>query len=130
MAPLPTPSELEILQVIWRTGPTTVRAVHRTLARNRDIGYSTVLKFMQIMTEKGTLVRDETVRPQIYTAAKPQEHTQRGIVRDLVDRAFGGSSISLVMKALSDRTASADELRQVRELLDALERRPARQKRP
>src|ERR1041384_6787811 len=95
---LPTASELEILQVIWQRGPTTVREVYRTLAQDREIGYSTVLKFMQIMTEKGSLIRDETVRPQIYSPAKPQRHTQRGILRDLAARAFGGSSASLVMQ--------------------------------
>ena len=118
---LPTSSELEILQVIWQRGPSTVRDVYRTLAEEREIGYSTVLKFMQIMTEKGSLVRDESVRPQIYRAALPQHQTQRGIIRDLVTRAFGGSSASLIMQALSDRRASAEERRQIRELLDTLD---------
>jgi len=118
---LPTSSELAILQVIWQRGPSTVREVYRTLAADREIGYSTVLKFMQIMTDKGTLVRDGTVRPQVYRAARPQRDTQRGIIRDLVSRAFGGSSASLVMQALSDRKASADERRQIRALLDALD---------
>ena len=118
---LPTSSELEILQVIWQRGPSTVREVYRTLATDREIGYSTVLKFMQIMTEKGSLVRDETVRPQVYRAARPRRHTQQGIVRDLIARVFGGSSASLVMQALSDRRATADERRQIRELLDALD---------
>ena len=118
---LPTSSELAILQVIWQRGPSTVREVYRTLAADREVGYSTVLKFMQIMTDKGTLVRDGTVRPQVYRAARPQRDTQRGIIRDLVSRAFGGSSASLVMQALSDRKASADERRQIRALLDALD---------
>jgi BlaI family penicillinase repressor len=121
--PLPTASELEILQVIWRRGPTTVREVYRTLSKDRDIGYSTVLKFMQIMTDKGTLVRDESVRPQIYQAARPREQTQRGILRDLASRAFGGSSVSLVMQALSDRRATAEERRQIRALLDEMDKR-------
>jgi predicted transcriptional regulator len=118
---LPTASELEILQIVWQRGPSTVREVYRTLAAERTIGYSTVLKFMQIMTEKGSLVRDESVRPQVYRAARPQRDTQRGIIRDLVGRAFGGSSASLVMQALADRKATAEERRQIRALLDALD---------
>jgi predicted transcriptional regulator len=121
-APHPTASELEILQVIWQRGPSTVREVYRILAEDRDVGYSTVLKFMQIMTEKGTLVRDESVRPQVYSAAKPQQHVQKGIVRDLIARAFGGSPVTLVMQALSDGKANADERQQIRELLDSLDK--------
>ncbi len=120
-ASLPTSSELEILQIIWQLGPTTVREVYRTLAREREIGYSTVLKFMQIMTEKGSLVRDETVRPQLYRAAQPRQKTQRGIVRNVIDRAFGGSSASLIVQALADRRSTAEERRQIRELLDKLD---------
>jgi predicted transcriptional regulator len=121
-APHPTSSELEILQVIWLRGPSTVREVYRTVAQDRDVGYSTVLKFMQIMTEKGTLVRDESVRPQIYRAAKPQQQVQKGIVQDLIDRAFGGSPVTLVMQALSDGKANADERQQIRALLDSLDK--------
>ena len=119
--PLPTSSELEILRVIWKRGPSTVREVYRTMEQEREIGYSTVLKFMQIMTEKGSLVRDETVRPQVYRTARPERQIQQGIVRDLVARAFGGSSASLAMQALSDRKASPEERRQIRELLDAMD---------
>ncbi len=124
---LPTSAELEILQVIWRLGPSTVRAVYRTLAKEREIGYSTVLKFMQIMTEKGTLVRDETVRPQIYRPAKGQRQVQQGILRDLVTRVFGGSPVSLVMQVLSDSKSKPDERQQIRALLDSLEK-PQRKK--
>ena len=120
---LPTSSELEILRVIWQRGPSTVREVFKTLEQEREIGYSTVLKFMQIMTDKGSLVRDESVRPQIYRAARPQRQIQQGIVRDLVSRAFGGSAARLAMQALSDKKASAEERRQIRELLDAMEDR-------
>ena len=119
---LPTASELEILRVIWKRGPSTVREVYRTLAGEREVGYSTVLKFMQIMTDKGLLLRDESVRPQLYRTAQPQQRTQRSIVRDLVARAFGGSSASLALQALSDRRATADERRKIRELLDSLDR--------
>jgi len=117
----PTASELEILHVIWRRGPSTVREVYRTLQEDRDIGYSTVLKFMQIMTDKGTLVRDEAVRPQVYRAARPQRQTQMGIVRDLASRVFGGSSAALAVQALSDKKATPEERRQIRELLDAMD---------
>jgi predicted transcriptional regulator len=126
--PLPTSSELEILRVIWQRGPSTVREVYKTLEQEREIGYSTVLKFMQIMTDKGSLIRDETVRPQVYRAARPQRQIQQGIVRDLVSRAFGGSAASLAMQALSDKKASAEERRQIRELLDAMDDRAKEKK--
>jgi BlaI family penicillinase repressor len=100
------------------------------MAQDRDVGYSTVLKFMQIMTEKGTLVRDETVRPQIYRSARPQRQVQKGILRDLVARAFGGSPVSLVMQVLSDTQASADERRQIRTLLDSLDAEKPQRKKP
>jgi len=127
--PLPTSAELEILRVIWKRGPSTVREVYKTLEQEREIGYSTVLKFMQIMTDKGSLVRDETVRPQVYRAARPERQTQQGIVRDLVSRAFGGSSASLAMQALADKKASPDERRQIRELLDAMDGGSKKEKR-
>jgi BlaI family transcriptional regulator, penicillinase repressor len=128
--PLPTPSELEILQVIWLRGPSTVREVYRTLAQSRTTGYSTVLKFMQIMTDKGMLVRDESVRPQMYRPAQPQRHVQKGIVQDLVARAFGGSSFTLVMQALSDSKANDEERRQIRALLDSLNSPGSRRRKP
>jgi BlaI family penicillinase repressor len=123
---LPTTSELEILRVIWQRGPSTVREVYRTVAVDRAVGYSTVLKFMQIMTEKGTLLRDESVRPQVYRAARPRRDTQRFLVRDLIARVFGGSSASLVMQALADQKATPDERRQIRELLDTLDGKGSR----
>jgi len=118
---LPTSSELEILRIIWQRGPSTVREVYLTLARERKVGYSTVLKFMQIMTDKGSLIRDDSVRPQRYRAAQPRHQTQRGIIRDVIDRAFGGSSATLIVQALSDRRSTADERQQIRELLDKLD---------
>jgi len=120
---LPTASEMEILRVIWDRGPSTVREVYNTLRAERDVGYSTVLKFMQIMTRKGSLVRDERVRPQIYRAPQARESTQRTIVRDLVSRVFGGSPASLVMQALSDQKSGPDDRRRIRELLDELDRK-------
>ena len=118
---LPTTSELAILRVIWQRGPSTVREVYRTLAVDREVGYSTVLKFMQIMMEKGTLLRDESVRPQVYRAARPRSDTQRFLVLDLIARVFGGSSASLVMQALADQKATPYERRQIRKLLDTLD---------
>jgi BlaI family transcriptional regulator, penicillinase repressor len=126
--PLPTSAELEILRVIWERGPSTVREVYKTLEQEREIGYSTVLKFMQIMTEKGSLIRDESVRPQIYRPARPQKQIQQGIVRDLVSRAFGGSAASLAMHALADKKSSAEERRQIRELLDAMDNKNVERK--
>jgi BlaI family penicillinase repressor len=128
---LPTSSELAILQVIWQHGSMTVREVYRAMAQDRDIGYSTVLKFMQIMTEKGMLVRDETVRPQVYRSARPRHQVQKGILRDLVARAFGGSPVSLVMQLLSDTTPTSDERRRIRALLESLDAgRPRRRRKP
>jgi predicted transcriptional regulator len=127
---LPTSSELEILQVIWQRGPSSVREVYRTLALDRDVGYSTVLKFMQIMTDKGILVRDESVRPQIYRPARPQSQVQKGILRDLITRAFGGSPVSMMMQLLSDTKASAEERKQIRALLDSLDTNTSARRKP
>jgi predicted transcriptional regulator len=123
--PLPTSSELEILRVIWDRGPSTVREVYRAMPQAREMGYSTVLKFMQIMTDKGSLIRDETVRPQVYRPARAQQQIQRGIVRDLVARAFGGSAVTLALHALSDKKTSAEDRQQIRALLDALDAKSA-----
>jgi len=120
-ADLPTDSELEILKVLWRHGPSTVRQVFNHLEETRNIGYSTVLKFMQIMTDKGSLVRDQSVRPQIYRPAESERQTQKGILRDVLNRAFDGSPGNLVLQALSSRKTSAEERRQIRELLDRQE---------
>jgi BlaI family transcriptional regulator, penicillinase repressor len=120
-APRPTPAELEILGVLWDDGPSTVREVHERLAKDRPTGYTTVLKLLQIMTEKGLVSRDEAARAHVYEARAPREQTQRLLVRDLLDRAFGGSSAKLVMQALSARKAPREELARIRELLDRLE---------
>jgi predicted transcriptional regulator len=117
----PTDAELAILRVIWRRGKSTVRQVHEELSRGREMGYTTVLKLMQIMTEKGLLERDETERTHVYQTRLTQEQTQEQLVGDLLEKAFGGSASKLVMRALSARPASADELVQIRQLLDELE---------
>ena len=117
----PTDAELAILRVIWRRGPSTVRQVHEVLSQDREIGYTTVLKLMQIMTEKGLVERDESERTHVYQAMLTQEETQQQLVGDLLDKAFGGSASDLVMQALSAKPASADELARIRELLDELE---------
>ncbi len=120
----PTDSELKILGVIWQHGPKTVREVHDLLIKQEEIGYTTVLKFMQIMTDKELLVRDTSVRPQVFSAAQPQMQTQGVILRDLVDRVFAGSAGRLALQALSTRKSSPEELREIRALLDKLEGEP------
>jgi BlaI family transcriptional regulator, penicillinase repressor len=117
----PTPAELEILGVLWKRGPSTVRDVQEALDQERPTGYTTVLKLLQIMTEKGLVRRDETNRAHVYAASLPEDHTQRQLVRDLVDRAFGGSAMKLVMHALSSRKASAGEIAHIRRMLDDME---------
>lgn len=116
--PRPTDAELEILRVLWEQGPTTVRHVHEALARTRDTGYTTTLKLMQIMADKGLVTRDESARTHIYEARVSQEHTQRQLVNDLVDRAFGGSAAELVLRALSSHKTSDKELLEIRKLID------------
>ncbi len=123
--PRPTETELEILRVLWKHGPSTVRDVHKILNKEREteVGYSTTLKMFQVMTQKGLVDRDETVRPQIYTTRVPQEQTQRQLVKDLLKRAFGGSPRQLVMHALSTEEATDEELEQLEQLLDKFEER-------
>src|SRR5262245_56882294 len=120
--PRPTDAELAILRVLWRLGPSTVRQVQETLNQGRETGYTTVLKLMQIMTEKGLVERDESDRSHVYRASVKAEQTQRQLVDDLLERAFGGSDRQLVMQALTGKKTSAMELAQIRKLLDELER--------
>jgi BlaI family transcriptional regulator, penicillinase repressor len=117
--PRPTDGELGILRVLWERGPSTVRQVHDVLSRERPTAYTTALKLLQIMTDKGLVRRDETDRSHVYHARLTEDQTQRQLVRDLLDRAFGGSSSKLVMQALATRRASAEELSEIRRLLDA-----------
>lgn len=118
--PRPTDAELAILRVLWRRGPSTVKQVHEELARRSPSVYTTTLKLLQIMTEKGLVTRDESQRAHLYTARLPEEETQTQLVGDLLDRAFEGSAGRLVMRALSSRPASAAELEEIRKLLDRL----------
>lgn len=115
--PIPSNSELAILHILWRKGPQTVRAVHDSLPRERDIGYTTVLKTMQLMAEKKLVTRDETERSHVYVAAVEEKSIKRRLVSDLLDRAFDGSAAELVMQALSDSPASAEDLKKIRQLL-------------
>ncbi len=117
----PTEAELKILRVLWERGTLTVREVFDDLARGEEIGHTTVLKLMQIMTEKGLVERDASVRPQLFRAARPRRQTQRQLLRQLLDRAFGGSPGSLVLQALSMRKSTPEELAEIRRVLDELE---------
>lgn len=117
-APRPTDAELAILRILWDRGPSTVRQVHEILAVERPAAYTTALKLLQIMTEKGLVERDARDRTHIYRTRLSEETTQRQLVRDLVDRAFAGSSSKLVMQALATKRASAEELRDIRKAID------------
>lgn len=118
--PKPTPGELEILRVLWSRGPSTVRDVYEALGA-RDTGYTTALKLLQIMADKGLVARDETARAHVYSARVEEADTQRQLVRELLDRAFGGSAAKLVMQALAARRASPEEIAGIRRMLDELE---------
>jgi predicted transcriptional regulator len=118
--PRPTDRELAILGILWDKGPSTVREVNEAMSRDEDIGYTTTLKLMQIMTDKGLLLRDESERTHIYRTAIPEEKMQRQLVGDLLNRAFSGSAEKLVMRALSAKKVSAKELARIRKLLNNL----------
>jgi BlaI family penicillinase repressor len=119
--PKPTAAELEILRVLWRRGPSTVHEVQPELARGSRVGYTTVLKLLQIMFEKGLVTRDGSSRPHVFKAAVPEGRVKNRLVTDLLDQVFDGSAISLVMQALSTKGATPDEVRQIRQLLDEIE---------
>src|SRR5260370_15353068 len=119
--PKPTAAELEILRVLWECGPSPVREVQRTLNKIKPTGYTTVLKFLQIMTDKGLVTRDEKQRPQIYHSRYRREHTQRQLLHDLVQRAFGGAVKPRVLQALAGRKSSREELEEIEKLLDRVE---------
>src|SRR6202171_444240 len=117
----PTASELEILRVLWNRGPSTVREVHDSLSQKKDLGYTTVLKLLQIMTAKGTVRRNEAQRAHVYEAGIPAEQTKRQLAGDMLQRVFEGSASQLMMHALAGRKASREEIKELRRLLDEQE---------
>jgi predicted transcriptional regulator len=119
--PKPTDAELAILRVLWDRGPSTVRDVTDALQAERGTGYTTALKLLQIMTEKGLVSRDDSQRTHVFQAVAPAAETQRQLVGDLLDRAFRGSAQQLVLQALSSKQASRAELAEIRKLLDEME---------
>ena len=121
---MPTDAELEILRVLWSRGPSTVREVYEELKAKRQVGYTTILKFMQIMAEKGLVRRNEKERTHLYESTAPRESTQRQLVGDLLDRAFGGSAMHMVVQALSAKRATPAEIDQIRRLLDQYPEKP------
>ena len=118
----PTASELEILRVLWGRGPSTVREVHEALSEKKSLGYTTVLKLMQIMTTKGTVRRNEMQRAHVYEACLPAEQTKRQLAGDMLQRVFEGSASQLMMHALAGNRASREEIEEIRRLLDEYER--------
>jgi BlaI family transcriptional regulator, penicillinase repressor len=120
-SPNPTQVELQILGVLWNRGPSTVREVHNALGDQRDTGYSTTLKMMQVMTEKGLLIKDDSQRPQVYRSAISQDQAQTQFVDDLIQRVFGGAADKLILRAVSSRHVSRKDLQDIRKLLKKLE---------
>ena len=119
----PTEVELQILRILWTSGGSTAREVHNSLAdiEEKDTTYSTTVKMLSVMLEKGLVKRDESVSPQVYRAASSQKVTQRKMLGDLIDKVYDGSALSLVLQALASRKASQEELAEVRRMLDELE---------
>ena len=117
----PTEAELEVLSVLWERGPSTVNEVNEAVNTLRPTGMTTTLKIMQIMLEKGLLARDESVRPQVYRPRQPKEKTQARLVKGLLKRAFDGSAAQLVLRVLSEHSASEQELAEIRRMLDDME---------
>jgi predicted transcriptional regulator len=119
--PKPTAGELDILHVLWDRGPSTVRDIHDVLADSKQMGYTTVLKLLQIMTTKGMVTRNEDSRAHVYSARQPAEKTKRQLAADLLHRAFAGSASQMLMHALSTKKASAEEIQELRKMLDEYE---------
>lgn len=120
--PRPTDAELAILRVLWQRGPSTVRDVHTELGRAQSVGYTTVLKLLQIMTAKGLVRREEAGRQHVYEPTLSEDQTQRQVVEHVLDRVFGGAAHKLVLQALSARPATPEELAEIRRLLNDLEK--------
>jgi BlaI family transcriptional regulator, penicillinase repressor len=119
----PTPSELAILQILWSRGPSTVREIHEVLAKEKDVGYTSALKFLQIMTAKGLVTRTEDQRAHVYSANQPAEKTKQQFAADVLKRVFHGSASQLMQHALSGRRGSKKEIEELRQMLDEFERK-------
>ncbi len=117
----PTEAELEILHILWGNGPSSVRFVNEKLCENREVGYTTSLKMMQVMYDKGLLSRDDTSRSHVYEAVYRQEETQQKLLNQFVNTAFKGSAMQLVMQALGNHTASDDELAEIKAMIEKME---------
>lgn len=118
----PTEAELEILKVLWQSGPSSVRDVHEVLAGQRDTGYTTTLKIMQIMLDKGLVTRDDTARTHIYAARAKEADVQNALLERFLESAFRGSASQLILQALGNHNASADELAEIKALIDSIEK--------
>ncbi len=118
----PTEAELEVLQVLWRLGPSSVRTVNEALSKNREVVYTTTLKMMQVMTKKGFLQRDTSSRTHLYEAITNEEETQEGLIDRLLDTAFGGSTLKLVVRALGHEKTSESDLEEIKKIIQQLEK--------
>lgn len=119
----PTPSELEILHILWSRGPSTVREIHDVLSKQKDVGYTSALKLLQIMTTKGLVTRTEDQRAHVYQATQPAETTKQQVVADVLQRVFRGSASQLMQHVLSGRKGSKEEIEEIRRMLDEYERK-------
>jgi predicted transcriptional regulator len=119
----PTPSELEILHILWSRGPSTVREIHNVLSKQKDVGYTSALKLLQIMTTKGLVTRTEDQRAHVYQATQPAETTKQQVVADVLQRVFRGSASQLMQHVLSGRRGSKEEIEEIRRMLDEYERK-------